>query len=204
MFDARCLQDANFRHRGIGLHARHVLATLRNTTEISAQILLLLDPTMGPVDDEIAALADRCAFSCAEINLSSVKLFVCASPMTASLGPIAPLLLAPHIRRVAVVYDFIPARFARQYLRSAIDCITYHARYMALPLYHSFLPISKATAEELSGRLPFVDPARILASGIADPLDAASATGPEAAPNLPQRYIVAPTGGDAAARTCSS
>ena len=117
--------------------------------------------------------------------------------MTASLGPIAPLLLAPHIRRVAVVYDFIPARFARQYLRSAIDCITYHARYMALPLYHSFLPISKATAEELSGRLPFVEPARVLASGIADPLDAASTTGPEASPNLPQRYIVAPTGGDA-------
>ena len=37
VFDARCLQDENFRRRGVGLHARHVLATLRNTTEISAR-----------------------------------------------------------------------------------------------------------------------------------------------------------------------
>ena len=142
-------QDAGLRNRGIGIHARQVLAALKGTVKPAGKIVFLLDPTMDSVDAGLRPLFDEQVYSCANIDLSRVKLFVSASPMTASIGPVMPLLVAPHIRRVAVVYDFIPAEFPSSYLRSAVDRICYQARYMALPTYHAFLPISAATEVKL-------------------------------------------------------
>lgn len=195
VFDARCLQVPDLRRRGIGLHAREALAVLNEVARPAGKVVLLLDPEMDPVDPKVAALCDRQVYACAALDLANVVLFLSASPMTASIGPVMPLLLASHIRRVAIIYDFIPARFARSYLGNAADLIGYQARIMALPAYHAFLPISAACKAELCERVPGVDAARIVQSGVADPLYAALDAA--ALGDLPHRYIVAATGDDA-------
>ncbi len=196
VFDARCLQDANFRRRGVGLHAYQVLTALNKVAQPTGTVVLLLDPTMDPVDAEVAVLCDQQVFSSASIELSRVQLFVNASPMTGSIGPLTPLLLAPNVQRVAVIYDFIPADFPSSYLRSAGDCLHYQARYMALRNYDAFLPISGATEAGLRGRLTHVGSDAIASSGVADPLLTVSGTELQTVRALPKRYIIAPTGGD--------
>lgn len=193
VFDARCLQHPDFRRRGVGLHARQVLAALRETAPDSAKIVLLLDPALDPVDAEVAAECHGQVYSCAAIDLASVALFVGASPMTASVGPVMPLLLAPHVRRMTIIYDFIPAEFSSSYLRTAADLIGYQARIMALPAYHAFLPISAATEAALHARFAFAGSALVAHSGVADPLPDSSGAPVD---DLPPRFIIAPTGGD--------
>jgi hypothetical protein len=97
------------------------------------------------------------------------------------------------VRRVAVVYDFIPADFPSSYLRTAVDLISYQARIMALPAYHAFLPISAATETALQTRFAFTGAAQVARSGVADPLPHAGSAAPT---DLPPRFIMAPTGGD--------
>jgi glycosyltransferase involved in cell wall biosynthesis len=193
VFDARCLQNDDFRRRGVGLHARQVLAALRGMAQASARIVLLLDPALDPVDAEVAAECHGQVYSCAALDLAGVALFVSASPMTAGIGPVMPLLLAPHVRRVAIAYDFIPAEFPSSYLRTAADLISYQARIMALPAYHALLPISAATETALQTRFAFAGSALVARSGVADPLLHAGSTAPT---DLPPRFILAPTGGD--------
>ena len=117
--------------------------------------------------------------------------------MTASIGPAMPLLIAPHIRRVAVIYDFIPAEYPTNYLRSATDRICYQARYLALQAYHAFLPISEASKSALCSRLGHAGSALVVNSGVANPLQACLAGTSASMHGLSERYILAPTGGDA-------
>ncbi|HKP23817.1 MAG TPA: glycosyltransferase, partial [Dongiaceae bacterium] len=190
--DARCLQHFAYRSRGVGLHTRSVLTVLRDLAPPGAKIVLLLDPTLPAVDDAVAGQCDGQVYSCAAIDLARVVLFISASPMTASIGPITPLLLAAHVRRVAIQYDFIPARFPLQYLRAAADVIGYQARIMSLPAYHAFLPISTATATDLRDRLGFAESALVAHTGVANPLQSVSddaAASPDG-----HGFIAVPTG----------
>lgn len=196
VFDARCLQNPDYRRRGVGLHAREALAALHGLARASAKIVLLLDPTRDPVDADVAAVCDQQVYSCAAIDLAGVTLFVSASPMTASVGPVMPLLLAPHVRRVAVVYDFIPAEFPSSYLRTAADVICYQARITALAAYHAFLPISAASETALRKRFAFAGFVLVAHSGVADPLPPSAGSGAAPASDLPEQFIIVPTGGD--------
>lgn len=198
VFDARCLQDDSYRNRGIGKHANHALAALRHTIGKAGKIVLLLNPALGDVDLAASRLADGVIFSPSEVDLSRVALFVCASPMTAEVGPTTPFLLAPHLPTVAVVYDFIPAEFSRRYLPSNTERIRYHARMMALARYKAFLPISRVVADELRHRLKPKKTVPIVVTGVADTL-AKKAAGRASAlrgQSVPRRYVLAPTGGD--------
>ena len=198
VFDARCLQDDNYRSRGIGKHASHVLTALRHTVGKAGKIVLLLNPALGDVDLVASGHADSAIFSPAEIDLTQVALFVCASPMTAEIGPTIPFLLAPHVQTVTVVYDFIPAEFSARYLPTGTDRIRYHARMLTLARYSAFLPISRFTADELRSRLAPGETIPIVVTGVADTLvnDTGNPSRVSSPPALPQDYLVAPTGGE--------
>ncbi len=195
--DARCLQDPNYRSRGVGRHAGHVLEVLADGCRGKNGLALLVDPALPDLAPEIAALGKYSAASFDARALDDVALFVELSPMTASPGPALAFLIDPHIRSVAVLFDFIPDDFAGQYLDTDERWITYAARLAALGRYDSFLAISESTAEELRQKLG--RDVSVVATGVANHLQLAKSYAGNREPAVPpfDSYILAASGADA-------
>ncbi|MBL8839663.1 MAG: FkbM family methyltransferase [Alphaproteobacteria bacterium] len=196
--DARCLQDPNYRSRGIGLHARFVVEALRSGKSAEERIVLLVDPNLPDLDPELSRAVDRLIWAPSAIDRRQVSTLLCLSPMTAPIGPLVPFLLDDAICRITIVYDFIPAMQPAAYLRTSETRMVYRARLCALRCFDVFLPISRSVAEDLSAEIPGLDPSCVVATGVADALggveDAHNAATP---PQLPAReYQIVPIGGD--------
>jgi len=192
--DARCLQDRWYRGRGVGRHAKQILRTIARVYD-KHSLVLLTDPMFPPLEPEVAGLGERCVAAIEAQDRDDAELFIELSPTTASPGPVLPLLLAPWIRKVAVVYDFIPGEFAQIYLVSTEQSISYQTQLLALARYDSFLAISETTAAAMEGFLGNVSTA---VTGVANPLeglkDMAGDNGGISTPF--SRYVVISSGAD--------
>lgn len=186
--DARCLQDRDYRGRGVGAHAGAVLRATREGTR-GMDLLLLVDAELPDVSPDVAALAD--AFVCTPSQRSDdVGLFVALSPMTASSAPAAPFLAAADCRTIAVVYDVIPAEYPSAYLSTTAEALAYRARLESLRHYDVHLAISEATAGTCRRILAHDVPTVV--TGVADPLrdvTAAASAGDEG-------FFLMPAGAD--------
>jgi glycosyltransferase involved in cell wall biosynthesis len=150
IIDLRCLQDPAYATRGIGQHARGIIA--RRPAGIG-RLTGLIDPHLPLPEAEILDQFDAVQPNGVFTELPAGTTFLNPSPMTADPLFTAPLLLAP-IRRIAIVYDFIPFDGANHYLALKRLRIDYAARLAWLAKYDLFLPISDATRrrmEELLG-----------------------------------------------------
>jgi FkbM family methyltransferase len=188
--DARCLQDPSYRHRGVGLHSRFVLNVAREVVD-AYDLVLLTSAELPELSADVAEAADRIVTTPYDLRGADVVLFVELSAMTANLAPTVPFLADDDCKTVAVVYDFIPSRFSRAYLRSQVDVLTNRARVEALRHYDLLLPISDATAtdcREILGEAASVD-----VTGVADPLRGVDAPDPA---NLSGAFVLVPIGGD--------
>lgn len=164
--DIRSLQDPVYAGRGIGSHAAFVLRWLRGRAIADGGIVGLVDPSLGPLAVEHAALCDeiRPAFVCDRIGEASI--FLSLSPLTHdSLLP-SRLLDRPHILPVAVVYDFIPLEFPDRYLADRDALCAYAAGFKWLEAYRGFLPISEHCGAEIVRRLG-VPADRVSVTGVA-------------------------------------
>lgn len=195
--DVRCLQDPDYRERGVGRHAGHVLRVLAEACQGKKDLALLVDAALPDLAPEFAALGKRCAASFDARAVDDVALFVELSPMTASPGPALAFLLDPRVKSMAVLYDFIPGDFADHYLSTDEQWISYATQTAALSRYDAFLAISESTAAELKQKIG--QDVSVKVTGVANPLERLESG---AGPNEPtgtkfNKYVLAASGGDA-------
>jgi len=181
LFDARSLQTAAFGTRGIGRFARSALLATRQSAG-DGQVDLLVDRALERLPEDLAG-------ACRQVRWihpgqeQAYDLFIQPSPMTASAEPHAAVLHSAA-RKVAIVFDFIPAHYPTVYLRHAPHRVEYAAALDALRCYDSFIGISHLAAQELRevlGRDPVAStvawPREVLPPDLPDPIPARG-TGP--------------------------
>jgi glycosyltransferase involved in cell wall biosynthesis len=151
VLDVRCLQDRSYARRGVG---RHALALLRGAPP-GTQLVGLVDPALEPIIDEARELLYELHTNgqSALLKAQPPAAFVALSPMTHTPLFAARLLSDARLLRVAVVYDFIPKREPKRYLRNPADRLAYANALAWLSRYDLFMPISSSTAHELPAML---------------------------------------------------
>ena len=164
--DIRCLQDADYAGRGVGSHAQFILRALRSHGGQKVHIVGLIDPDIGPLAADHAALCDVIRTTFRSHAEERPAVFLQLSPMTHDTRPVAALLERPGVISATVVYDFIPLEFSRRYLADRGTRAAYAAAYQWLPTYEHFLPISAAAADETAQRLN-IPTNRLTVTGVA-------------------------------------
>jgi glycosyltransferase involved in cell wall biosynthesis len=139
--DLRCLQDHHYVERGIGNHARAILA------QAPGAFIGIIDPKMPPVPDAIAALTSS-LHPHGYVPVDS-GVFLNLSPMSPNQADIARLLTSPHLVKAALLYDFIPNDEPERYLVDLSARLDYRCSMTWLRHYDLFFPISGATDERL-------------------------------------------------------
>lgn len=150
LFDARSLQSAAFGQRGIGRFAATALAGLRSTVP-DDRLDLLIDSALEELPIELAGSCSQVRWV-DSVDAPGYGLVIQPSPMTASAAPLLKVLAEP-IRKVALVFDFIPLHYPDVYLAKAPMRAEYLARLDALRLFTDFICISNLVADEVVKRL---------------------------------------------------
>jgi glycosyltransferase involved in cell wall biosynthesis len=145
IIDLRCLQDEQYAERGIGNHARNLVAQAREP------FIGIIDPAMPKLPDPIATRAARLSPHGYIPDLPPGAMFVNPSPMSPDQVFIARLLADPAITKAAVVYDFIPYDEPTRYLTNPLGRLDYFTAMAWLKRYDVFFPISRATDARLRG-----------------------------------------------------
>lgn len=169
LFDARCLQDPGFRHRGIGQHAANLVAGARTALgEPAPRLVAIVDPRLPPLFDEFAGLFEeiRPNPNPGTAAMRGPSWFVQLSPLTHPQTRFARMLATPEILKAAVFYDAIPAEFADLYLTRAETRLDYLANAAWLRKFDHFAPISEHARTGL-GELLGLTPAPGKVSGVA-------------------------------------
>lgn len=144
--DARALQSPAFGNRGIGRFASSVLRGARSAVG-DDRITLIVDRGLHPLPAELAGECTQVT-RIKESEAAQFCVFLEPSPMTHSADPVIPLLHS-GVRRVAVVFDFIPMHYPTIYLRHAAARAEYATNLDALRLYDEYICISNAVRQEL-------------------------------------------------------
>lgn len=153
--DLRCLQDENYRERGVGRHALGLLQHARAHSAFAAghRIVGVTDPALPALGATVRALVDSVQRTGYVGDMAGCW-FVQLSPMTHDPLFTARLSSSPRCLRAAVVYDFIPFDFPALYLPDARRRLDYNAQLAWLSGYDLFMPISRSSAERLCALLP--------------------------------------------------
>lgn len=150
--DLRCLQDYNYRIRGIGHHVSALLRTRRKSAFSNCKLIGLTDPEAPELPSEYASSVDEVSSSVNPILNSSTAIFIDGTPMTHDPRFSLRFLAHPAFLSAAVIYDFIPLDWPG-YLPSVVSRIDYVAKLARLRKFKLFLPISEYTAWRLSDLL---------------------------------------------------
>ncbi|MDD2794474.1 glycosyltransferase [Acidocella sp.] len=182
IIDMRCLQDRNYSERGIGNHARNLIA------HAPEPFIGLYDPALPPLPADMAAQAAALSPHAYLPGLSPGAVLLNPSPMSPDQHFLARLLHAPGITKAVCVHDFIPYDDQENYLTHPLNRLDYFAAMAWLERYDVFFPNSEATAERLRG---LYGPVRAQITGVALPPWAEGIT------PLPPRHILMVGGDDA-------
>ena len=142
--DCRCLQDRQYRVRGIGRHSASLLRSRRLTEARRFRVVGLIDPDMPALPDEFRDLCDDVSASWNPSLPLQGGVFLSLSPMTHDPRSILRMLGSTRLLTAAIVYDFIPLDWPG-YLNSIADRIGYVSHLAALKRFNLFLPISNYT-----------------------------------------------------------
>ncbi|WP_298284247.1 glycosyltransferase [Acidocella sp.] len=140
VIDLRCLQDPNYRLRGIGAQAR---ALARHAPE---PFTGLIDPALPPLSPEDAGLA---ATLSPHAYVPGATCFLNPSPMGPNQTFLARLLTTPRLTKAACVHDFIPLDNQQTYLPDATTRLDYFTALVWLRRYDLFLPNAAPTEARL-------------------------------------------------------
>lgn len=147
LFDARSLQTSVISGRGIGRFAAAALNVLLENSQESGSITLLVDNGKPLLPNEIWRSLPSIAHVTQD-NAADFSLFIQPSPMTAPVNQFEELL-GRDIKKVALIYDFIPADFPGVYLTKYAQRAEYCAALDSLSLYTDFVCISHLTKQKL-------------------------------------------------------
>ena len=143
IIDMRCLQDRNYAERGIGNHARCIVA------QAPAPFIGLVDPGLPPLPEPLATRATILSPHAYLPGLAPGSIFLNPSPMSPDQNFLARLLQNPKITKAACIHDFIPFDAPQTYLTHPINRLDYFAAMAWLRRYDLFLPNSEPTATRL-------------------------------------------------------
>jgi len=196
LFDARCLQDDNYRDRGVGRHSINIVRSARQLLAPSAdaRLIAIADARMAPLASEDAEVFDYVKPTAYPAALQGSTWFVGLSPMTHDPLFVARALGDARIFKACVVYDFIPFHERNHYLPSPRLCAAYGLSMYWLAQHDLFLPISRSSANDLRNLL-WIPEERIAVTGV--PIDPAfERTGGPSIRPFPAGHILAVGGGD--------
>jgi len=149
IIDMRCLQDSRYIERGIAAHSRSAILRARDHLPPGSRLIGVIDVNLDPLPDDAAAAMDEIRPN-AYLPDAGPAVFLNPSPMSPDQAFIARLLLAPNIRKVAMVYDFIPYEEPARYLTRPETRLDYMTAMAWLNRYDAFLPISQYTKDRLA------------------------------------------------------
>lgn len=151
--DARCLQDERFRDRGIGQFALSVLAGAHEfaPNDMRALLIACVDRSLPPLQSQIRSVFD--AEQALSVPLRPHSTLLQPSPMTHSPLPLRSALEDPTVRAIAIVHDFIPLDFPRDYLVDLKARQEYLANLAVLQDYDTYISNSEFTSGELQSNL---------------------------------------------------
>ena len=150
IFDARCLQDLDYRHRGVGQHARSLIAGARRSLEtLPVRLVGLIDPKMLDLEASDADLFDETSAAPYPDPRWRWIWFVQLSPMTHDSTWVGRILHDKNVLRICVFYDLIPLDMPERYLRNAGSRIDYLIALSVLNQYDLFGAISQYSAANL-------------------------------------------------------
>lgn len=147
--DLRCLQDPNYRVRGIGHHVAALLRTRRQSSLSNYRTIGLIDLQAPELPEECASWVDELTASVNPCCNSTPAVFIDGTPMTHETRFSLRFLNHPAFLKAAVVYDFIPLDWPG-YLPATSIRIHYLAKLARLRKFDLFFPISDYTAWRLS------------------------------------------------------
>ena len=154
--DLRCLQDRNYRVRGIGQHVSALLRARKQSNFASTRTVGLVEKRSPPLPAECSALVDEVSASVNPCVDGAPAIFIDGTPMTHDTRFSLRFVGNPAFLTAAVVYDFIPLDWPG-YLPSVARRIDYLAKLARLRSFNFFFPISGYTAwrlSELTGASP--------------------------------------------------
>ena len=155
LFDARCLQAAQYATRGIGRYAYVALEQIRKDFG-DQRLVLLIDPALAELDSQTVGECEQIRRVTPERAVEFCAFFE-PSPMTASLQPILPVLHS-NAHKIAMVHDFIPLHYPAVYLKYHFTRGEYGSQIDALRTYDTFLTNSHYTSSQASNFLGIPDP----------------------------------------------
>lgn len=146
--DARCLQDPDFRNRGIGSHIASLVLSITSVSDRNPRLIAMIDPGLPPLAGPIRDRVDAVVSHANPVIPADGALFIAASPMTHSPSRFMRLVGHERVLSAALVYDFIPYDLPG-YLSTPASALRYAACLQWLKSYDLFFPISRFTAERL-------------------------------------------------------
>lgn len=163
--DLRCLQDENYRVRGIGQHVASLLRARPQSAFATCRTIGLIDAQLPDLLPEFRSLADEVTYSTNPCCNHERALFVDGSPMGHDSRFTVRFVNHPAFLRAAVVYDFIPFDWPG-YLPAVPSRIDYIAKLARLRKFDFFFPISEYTARRAT-ELVGIPRSRVAVTGAA-------------------------------------
>ncbi|QTL05791.1 glycosyltransferase [Aquabacter sp. L1I39] len=149
VFDARCLQDPAFRHRGVGQHAAVMIRGARpHFGPQTPRLVAMVSPHLPDLLPEFEELFDKVGQDLADLDAPG-GWFVQLSPLTHSPLPLAGVLRRPDLLKASLFYDAIPFLYPDSYLRRPKDRLDYLTNTLWLGKYDTFHAISHCARDQL-------------------------------------------------------
>lgn len=195
--DARALQDAAYRFRGVGQHSSLLVRAIRRFAWEGARprMVAVIDPAMDPIApvhdllfDEVVALK-HAAHDCGP------AWFVSLSPMTHDPVKVGGFLMDPSLYKICLFYDLIPLEFPERYLMGAGARTDYVMALAWLRRFDVFASISQYSGEAVIQRVG-VDPGKVFVSNVAVRRELEPVPGDQVVPYERRKQIVVSGGGD--------
>jgi glycosyltransferase involved in cell wall biosynthesis len=140
--DLRCLQDENYRVRGIGVHVSSLFRTRQRSRFSNVKAIGLVDPQLPKLLPEYRTLFDEISYATNICWNEERGIFIDGSPMGHDARFSARFMRHPAFLKAAVVYDFIPLDWPG-YLPTVTSRIDYIGKLARLRSFHLFFPLSK-------------------------------------------------------------
>jgi glycosyltransferase involved in cell wall biosynthesis len=147
VFDVRCLQDAQYRDRGVGRLGANLVRSARNRC---IRVIGIADPTLPELEQRFRCHFDEIRHDSFLTDNDDQVSFVQLSPMTHDPLFIARLLDCERVFTASVVHDFIPLAMPDQYLPKAAQKIDYDCKLRWLSRYDHFFANSDWTKREIA------------------------------------------------------
>jgi glycosyltransferase involved in cell wall biosynthesis len=150
--DLRCLQDYNYRVRGIGQHLTALLRTRSRSALSSVKTIGLIQTQAPSLPAECSSLVDEVTASLNPSFTGSPVVFIDGTPMSHDTRFSLRFVGNPNVLTAAVVYDFIPLDWPG-YLPFVANRMDYLAKMARLRKFDLFMPISEYSAWRLGNLL---------------------------------------------------